>query len=395
MAVAVDALNYPYIRVRSVDWLKRTLLIFPHVARMTPNIRAPAEDPQISAFTQLGEGRYPLLRPAKLRSPHVLSAQADLITELRSRLDQDRKGFRSRYGKQAAKRATASLIGRKLTTWERSESGRATFQIHRYKLYDDLSRFLSDEKLAWEPQSDLSDGPDYLEMHPRLGEAVMATLAMACAENEGLQVVTEFPRLHGQLLGKPREQILTACLDGAKPGGTTSSHQLAEFLVYRRCNVDMLSGENIVALKDERAALADFRTKLDELAKTLPQAIHDEEALEERLRGTLNDMFEAWKKEQPNFGAASNRFFGKGLGSELKKIAEKLAEAALKPEAGMGGFIGGITGQTLTCAGAGFAIAVIFRAVESWREVRHKAKTSPLRYLTKLQEQGVTFSITQ
>ncbi|MBV8752669.1 MAG: hypothetical protein JO328_07405 [Hyphomicrobiales bacterium] len=223
----------------------------------------------------------------------------------------------------------------------------------------------------------------------------MATLAMACAENEGLQVVTEFPRLHGQLLGKPREQILTACLDGAKPGGTTSSHQLAEFLVYRRCNVDMLSGENIVALKDERAALADFRTKLDELAKTLPQAIHDEEALEERLRGTLNDMFEAWKKEQPNFGAASNRFFGKGLGSELKKIAEKLAEAALKPEAGMGGFIGGITGQTLTCAGAGFAIAVIFRAVESWREVRHKAKTSPLRYLTKLQEQGVTFSITQ
>jgi hypothetical protein len=33
MAVPVDALNYPYIRVRDLDWLKQTLLIFPHVAR--------------------------------------------------------------------------------------------------------------------------------------------------------------------------------------------------------------------------------------------------------------------------------------------------------------------------------------------------------------------------
>jgi hypothetical protein len=39
MAVQVDALNYPYIRVRDLDWLKQTLLIFPHVARMTPAVR--------------------------------------------------------------------------------------------------------------------------------------------------------------------------------------------------------------------------------------------------------------------------------------------------------------------------------------------------------------------
>ena len=50
MAGDIDALNYPYIRVRSADWLKRTLLIFPHVVRMTPNNHAPADDPAVEEF---------------------------------------------------------------------------------------------------------------------------------------------------------------------------------------------------------------------------------------------------------------------------------------------------------------------------------------------------------
>src|SRR5690242_6977387 len=82
MAAQLDALNYPYIRVRSLDWLKRTLLIFPHVVRMTPDVRAPAEDPEISAFSDIVSGRYPLLRAADLHSRHVHDAQLELIAEL-------------------------------------------------------------------------------------------------------------------------------------------------------------------------------------------------------------------------------------------------------------------------------------------------------------------------
>src|ERR1700750_860702 len=99
MQADMDALNYPYIRVRSLDWLKRTLLIFPHVVRMTPEIRAPAEDPHFSAFTQSESGRYPLLRPADLHSSHVQDAQLELVAELEQRLEQDRRGFRARYGR--------------------------------------------------------------------------------------------------------------------------------------------------------------------------------------------------------------------------------------------------------------------------------------------------------
>jgi hypothetical protein len=332
-----------------------------------------------------------------LRSPHVRGAQLELVAELRTRLEQNGEQFRARYGEPAAGFSTASLIGENLTLWERRLSSHATFQIHAYKLFDELTDFLRQEALAWEPNSHMSDGPDYLEMHPHLGEAVMATLAMACAEDEGLQVVTEFPALHGRLLGTPRDKILTACLDGVKPSGATFGQTIAEFLVYRRCTVDMVSAENILALKDERAALADFRNKLEDLAKSLPSTIHNERVLHERLEDTLNDMFKEWEKDQASMGHASRLFFGEGFGSEFKKIAEKLVEAAVKPETGLdaakGALIGGITGHVVIGVGAGFGIAVIFRGFESWGKARRKAKTSPLRYLTKLQEQGVSFSI--
>jgi hypothetical protein len=315
---------------------------------MTPDIRAPADDPGVSAFASLIGGRYPLLRSADLQSQHVRTSQLELIAELRSRLEADGDRFRARYGRQAAGDLAASVIGENLTTWEGRLSPHATFQIHAYKLYDELAAFLRQENLAWHPN--FPDGPDYLEMHPHLGEAVMATLAVACAENEGLQVVTEFPRLHGKLLGTPRDKILTACLDGIKPTGSMSGQEIAEFLVYRWCNVDMLSAENIVALKDERAALADFRGKLEELAKSLPPTIHSEKALRERLEDTLNDMFREWEKQQASIGHASRLFFGEGFGSEFKKIGEKLVEAAMKPETGVdtikGALVGGITGAS-------------------------------------------------
>src|ERR1700730_137774 len=82
MPADTDALNYPYIGIRSADWLKRTLLIFPHVARMTPFSDAPADDPDIEEFRRQVGRRGPLLRSANLWPPHVESAQTELIREL-------------------------------------------------------------------------------------------------------------------------------------------------------------------------------------------------------------------------------------------------------------------------------------------------------------------------
>lgn len=72
----------------------------------------------------------------------------------------------------------------------------------------------------------------------------MATLAAASAEAEGLQVITEFRELHGKLIGTPREEILNVVLIVPKvTGRVTGEHVIQEFIVHRRCNVDMLAKE--------------------------------------------------------------------------------------------------------------------------------------------------------
>jgi hypothetical protein len=402
MSADIDALNYPYIRVRSADWLKRTLLIFPHVVRMSPDSNAPADDPEVEPFCFLSGSRGPLLRSAHLGDDHVRVAQRELVADLRLRIDRGKVAFRKKFGRHATKSRYASSIGQNLTVWEKRLSPNASFQIHRYKLDEELTEFLIAEQLAWKPESYYSDGSRYLEMHPRLGEAVMATLAVACAENEGLQVVTEFPRLHGKLLGTSRENILSACLDGARGSGRTSGQQVAEFLVYRRCNVDRLSAESIADLKKDNSALIAFRGKLDDLAKTLPATIHGELHLEERLNDSINEMIKAWEKEQTEF---SRRLFGEGVLPEAAKLAQKLAEAAVSPTtlrdsvgpAGAGGLLGmhagNLTLGLAAGAGTGFAVALVYRGIEAWRSSRKAARESPLRYLTQLQDQGVSFSV--
>jgi hypothetical protein len=232
----------------------------------------------------------------------------------------------------------------------------------------------------------------------------MATLAVACAENEGLQVVTEFPKLHGSLIGTPRDAILKACLEDPKNSGQTSGKQVAEFLVYRRCDVAALTAERIAALKSERDALAEFRGKLEDLAATLPPTIHSEVTLEERLNDLVSDIFRKWQSDQANLSTYARRLFGEGALDEPAKLAQKLVESAISKESGAavvagtavaGAHLGGLTLDIAAGAAAGFVVAVVFRAVRTWGETKKAAKESPFRYLTALQDQGVTFSLTR
>ena len=89
------------------------------------------------------------------------------------------------------------------------------------------------------------------------------------------------------------------------------------------------------------------------------------------------------------------------------KLAQKLVESAIKGEsvagaatvAGTAGVaaahLGGLTLGIAAGAAAGFVVAVVFRAIGAWGETKTAAKESPFRYLTALQDQGVTFSLTR
>lgn len=384
-----DALNYPYIRVRDVEWLKRTLLIFPNVVRMIPAQHAPGDDPDIQPFTIERGARGPLLRAARLNDSHVLDAQRGLIAGLEGLLESQPE-LKSIFQKDGLQRDLPLTPER--SVWDVRGDPNALFQISRYKLFDDLVGFLERMHLAWEPDTSGAHGTGYLEMHPRLGQAVMSTLATACASNEGLSVVTEFPDLHSRLIGVPKEQMLSAAIfDGPFVGTTpTSGEMIAQFLVHCRCDTSALTTENFVHLRDEREALSAFRAKLEQLSRGLPLHIASESVRRERLNDAINDMFEEWRRDQANFHSFGRRFFGDGLLGNAEKLVQTLTTSALA--AG----VAHANGQSpLIFGGASFAVGVVFTALRTRAETNRAEVASPCRYLSVLEGEGVTFSFSR
>jgi hypothetical protein len=129
--------------------------------------------------------------------------------------------------------------------------------------------------------------------------------------------------------------------------------------------------------------------------------------LEERLNDLLNDIFRKWQSDQANLSSYARRLFGEGALDEPAKLAQKLVESAIKGEsvagaatvagtAGIAGaHLGGLTLGITAGAAAGFVVAIVFRAIGAWGETKKAARESPFCYLTALQDQGVTFSLTR
>jgi hypothetical protein len=115
-----------------------------------------------------------LLRAANLNSPRVYRAQQNLIQEIRRKLEEG--DFVEKFGRGTFEKTVA-----KNTLWE-SRLANEAFQLHESKMTGELSSFLVESELAWSPRR--SHGAGYVEMSPQLGNAVMATLAFACAEDE-------------------------------------------------------------------------------------------------------------------------------------------------------------------------------------------------------------------
>ena len=191
----------------------------------------------------------------------------------------------------------------------------------------------------------------------------------------------------------------------SRPGTTNGGGD-----AHRRCGRTGARGadtaERIAALKSERDALAEFRGKLEELATTLPPTIYDEPTLEGRLNDLLDEIFRKWQSDQANLSNYARKLFGEGALTEPSKLAQKLVESAVRPEnvvgsvgfagaAGMAGMhLGGLTLGVAGGAAAGFIVALVFRAGSVWGETTKVARESPFRYLTTLQDQGVSFSLT-
>ena len=101
-------------------------------------------------------------------------------------------------------------------------------------------------------------------------------------------------------------------------------------------------------------------------------------------------MFRRWERDKANLSSFARELFGEGALEQPQKLMEKVAEKALGPEAA-GAIVGGLSGQTMIAAGAGFAIGLVFRAGSSALKVRKQSRESSFRYLTMMEREGVSF----
>jgi hypothetical protein len=159
--ISAGALYYPYIHLED-SWLLANLLIFPCIKRMVPMNFIPRDSYRVKALAGWSDDKEPLLQSANLSTRRSQKAQ----TNLASKLERDAQdiAFIRRYGQEAAR----ALV---------SEEDYG-FQIHAAKLSDDLKKALSGSELAWNPvnKEPYDESSAYVEVHPRVGEAVMSTL---------------------------------------------------------------------------------------------------------------------------------------------------------------------------------------------------------------------------
>lgn len=389
MAEIHDALNYPYIRVRDVDWLKSTLLLFPHVARIRP-YDAPEDDPEIDVFAHtIGARDEALLRSIYPHDiPHHL--QEDLLDHLRAALSRDGKALRRRFGKSATQR---ELEGRGLggDVWARRMRG--ITQVHNEKFAPQLLHELRENGLAWEP--DQPDHWNYVEMHRVIGDAVMSALAFAAAQARGMRLVTEFPDLYAQTIKRPIGEIfsgVTARPVRERPSLLSRKGELvAEAVIFRHCDLSRLDAGSLAMLSKEHEALSDFRDSVEEFAKTIPTEMTDPKVISQHIADRAQYVVERWEATKRNSLPSFRRIFGQEAGKSFQDSLKDAFKDSVKASVPGAMFASVPVKQALICAGGGLAIGVAFRLFE--RTEHQKGDAHGLRYLNTLQRHGVAISV--
>ena len=374
------ALYYPYIHIRDVDWLKGTLLLFDSVNRMLPPeyTCGPNDDYRLSDFQGVG-----LLRAANLFSERSFAAQEAL--ERRFRASADDPDFLLRYGRAATLSATQDYYG---------------FQIHSDKSTFPLRDTLVALGLAWEPLNVEPYDSDhrYLQMHPRVGQVVMSTIAVASAQHDGLDIVGDerSGSLHRVLLEKDLAEIYDAWLGDLVPAppSAASETEVFEFLIETHADLAQLTPEALIAL--DREPLAALLEAIKRETSEIP-AMDPGPMREQRFADTTAMIVSEWRSDRQNLSPFWRAFFGGGAKETvefLKKGADGVTTTIGGAAAGTdvtSGLILGHFEQGLFAAAGTLTIGLATSAIRSHRRSREQAAKSPYRYLTTLEENGVVF----
>ncbi|HWK97568.1 MAG TPA: hypothetical protein VNR39_19305 [Pseudolabrys sp.] len=376
-----DALYYPYIHIRSAEWLKRTLLIFPHVARIVPRDFSPIDLEEVSRFENvLGRHDKPLLRPVNLDSAGVWEAQHQLLHLMREDINKDPRFFMP-YTFENYRAAFRGVD--------------EEFRLHVDKPLAEIIWFLDRYNLSWPARGGNPYDRD-VALHPVIGSLIMSTIALACAKDEGFDVVTDEGRLHYEGGSNDVPGIYQKLVHGVVPNAPAfraTGDELFELVVFQQCDVEKLTPERLSKLSEDREAIDALRLALAEIAGKIPE-MQNRVAFEDRLKASVNDALGAWKNNRMNMSSVSKEMFGRDLLKPtegfVKGLVEKFAASAIGAVGGAAG--GGSSGMLIGAAG-GFVVALVAHGVTSWGRASDRSRKSPYRYLTTIEKAGVAFSM--
>jgi hypothetical protein len=375
MSAALDrnALYYPYIHIRDVNWLKATLLCFRQVRRMVPPDFHLNDSDELKKFRNLaievGGERIPLLAEERTDTPAVYQAQRRLVENLKHYEDI----LDLRFSQTAATKEFSS-------EWD-------SFQIHARKM-PELMDYLQHRKvpLAW-PARKIRSGEPHLwfAVHPELGEAIMSVLAIAIAENKSLDIVTSSGTVHHALATLNEEAIVNNLLrHGAKaPASPVDkdselTDELAEIVLTTSFDFKSLSAEQILELIKDGKDLRQFKRGLAEIVSSIPD-IPDPVERKRRLEEAASEVIASWEK------------YRKGL---PYFAAEALVKAIdYKNPAVLTSIISGATSGILLASGIGLGVALLtFTGVSIWRGYKEKT-SSPFRFLSQIRDAGASLTL--
>jgi hypothetical protein len=363
-----DALYYPYIHIKDVNWLKATLLCFPGVRRMVPDDYVPNDPEEVQEFCELrGPRDSPLLTTVDPFSPGARRAEENLLIKLEA----NDQLVRSKYSKAR----TLEQYGKEADT---------RFRLHDEKIIERLYRYLTqgpeDDSLAWttvapkdRPQRHLGH---WLALHPVLGSAILSVKAVSIANEMGLNIVTDSSEVHHDVVSKKEDEIFEYLIGQNSPtnyvpGPDDTVDDLAEIVITTNFDVSQLSPRQVADLLADGKDLRRFKDALVPFASSIP-SIKNLEERRKRLKevaGRVVREWETYRKSLPRF--AVDAIFES---SEVKwpDLANSLVLGA-----GAG---------TLSTMGAGVGLGVTlvsYAGLKIWRTYKERA-SSPYSYLSRI-----------
>lgn len=270
------ALYYPYIHVRSEEWLKATLLYVPVVKRLVPEGYEPEDEPRITPYVTLKGPYGELLQTVPAYTVAADMAQQELLQKIKGRIDRIKKKYC---------RSNAPRVDK--------------YWIHDAKFSGLLLRYLEHETLAWKSTDPNASGHrNWYALHPTLGKAVMTCIGLSTARERKLDIVTADGRYHEALLTTNEDEIFDVLL--AKPRtrelmpAPQARHDLGQLVIaFAGVNLSALRPERIPELQASKK-FSIFRNTLRTSASTIDKGA-DRAEYERQLRDEAERIVDAWR----------------------------------------------------------------------------------------------------